>query len=485
MFQAGLTTVYWFRRDLRLEDNLGLTEAASRGGVVPIFILGSDRRDGWLPGRASRWWLHHSLQCLATSLEARGVPLVIRTGDPVMELLSVVESARADAVFWQRSYEPASVALEAEVQRVLSTRGVDGRGFEGALLVPTERVRSRAGKPFRVFTPFWRTLSTQIQVAATTAVPKTLTAATHDISSARIEDLRLLPRVDWASGIRQAWQPGEVGAQRALALFVKDRVSGYAASRDFPGGDGTSRLSPHLHFGEISVATVWRVLHGATTQVDATDRASIGSYLRQLGWRDFAHHILFHFPQTQDSALDPSMEKFAWRSDLSGSRAWRQGRTGYPIVDAAMRELWRTGWMHNRVRMIVGSFLVKDLLIDWREGARWFWDTLVDADLANNTLGWQWVAGCGADAAPYFRVFNPVLQGRKFDPDGRYVKTWVPELAKLAPKWVHAPWEAPISALDEAGVRLERDYPLPIVDHLSARERALAALSRVRQDARP
>jgi deoxyribodipyrimidine photo-lyase len=485
VFQAPKPTLYWFRRDLRLADNAGFLAAAAAGPVVPVFIWAPEEDGDWPAGAASRWWLHHSLAGLAAALDRRGVTLVLRRGWSHEELTAIARDTGAHGVYFERSYEPAALTRDADVERRLSEAGLSVRAFTGALLTDPAAVRTKEGRPFRVFTPFWRAAGTAVRVPPAASPPARLTPPDKQPHSLKLADLEMLPRADWAAGFHEHWQPGEEGAARALRALLGERVKAYPQQRDYPAIVGTSRLSPHLHFGEISVAAVWRALDAARERRGASSSEGIDAYRRQLGWRDFAYHVLVNFPHTPTAALDPSMEWFPWATDAPALRAWERGQTGYPIVDAGMRELWATGWMHNRVRMIVASFLVKDLLIDWRHGARWFWDTLVDADLANNTLGWQWAAGCGADAAPYFRVFNPVLQGEKFDAAGEYVRRWVPELAKLDAKWIHAPWLAPAGVLGPAGVELGGNYPQPIVDHRAARLRALEALKLVKKGSAP
>jgi len=481
VFQAPRPNIYWFRRDLRLADNAGFLAAAAAGPVIPTFVWAPEENGDWPPGGASRWWMHHSLASLGRSLERLGVPLVLRRGKSLETLLAIARESHAQGVYFERCYEPAAVIRDAQVERGLAAAGLTSRVFDGALLTDPAAVRTRGGNPFRVFTPFWRTARTAVRIPPSAPPPVAAARPDKEVQSLELAELELLPRVDWADGFRKRWQPGEAGAENALRALLGETVRDYGEKRDHPAIDGTSRLSPHLHFGEISVGSVWRALIAARGREHARGAQGIDAYLRQLGWRDFAYHVLISCPHTPTAALDPTMEYFPWVNDASALQAWQRGRTGYPIVDAGMRELWTTGWMHNRVRMIVASFLVKDLLIDWRHGARWFWDTLVDADLANNTLGWQWAAGCGADAAPYFRVFNPVLQGEKFDANGEYVRRWVPELAELDAKWVHAPWAAPPVTLASAGVELGVSYPRPIVDHAEARRRALDALKRTKE----
>ncbi len=438
----------WFRLDLRLADNPALAASAARGGrVLPIFIWAPEEEGDWPPGAASRWWLHQSLQSLDSELRRRGARLILRRGPSLDELRSLARESGAEGIFWNRRYEPTLAERDERVRKALLADGLDVETFNAALLHEPSQITNSSGKPFRMFTPFCR---------ACLATPPCLLPETNPIfekaripSSLPLDALALEPSIDWANGLRAAWQPGEDGAQARLQDFIDNALPDYPDRRNLPAVTGTSRLSPHLHFGEISPQRVWAAC--ARHRGQASE-----ALLRQLGWREFAHYMLYHFPHTTDAPLRTQFRRFPWHRDLRALRAWQSGRTGYAIVDAGMRELWATGWMHNRVRMIAGSFLVKDLLLPWLEGARWFWDTLVDADLANNTLGWQWVAGCGADAVPYFRIFNPALQAAKFDPEGNYIRRWVPE----------------------AGTP---DYPRPIVNHAQARARALAALATVQR----
>ncbi len=464
----------WFRLDLRLDDNPALTRAAETGRpLIPVFIWSPDDEKPWAAGGASRWWLHRSLASLDKSLRGRGSRLILRIGPTARELDALLEETGATAVYWNRRYEPAIVTRDAKIKKNLIDRGIEVKSHNGLLLFEPHAVRNKSGNPFQVFTPFWKHCLT-----LDAPPPCELETSNHGIRPPRswprsepLITLKLNPTLPWAGEFPDWWTPGEAGARRRLREFLDGPVRRYRKMRDFPAHDGVSRLSPHLHFGEIGPRRIWR---------EAGEGAE--AFLREVGWREFAHHLLYHFPRTTDEPLRPEFAAFPWNTDEYGWQEWTQGRTGYPIVDAGLRQLWRTGWMHNRVRMIAGSFLVKDLLIPWQYGARWFWDTLVDADLANNTLGWQWVAGCGADAAPYFRVFNPVLQGKKFDPDGAYVRQWVPELTKLPDQWIHAPWEAPAEVLSNAGVNLGKDYPRPVVDHSEARQRALRAYDTIKKN---
>jgi deoxyribodipyrimidine photo-lyase len=457
--------VVWFRGDLRLADNPALAAAVERGGpVIPVFAFEPAENIGG----ASKWWLHQSLTELAAALGKAGSRLVVRKGAPSEVLAAVALEAKARAVFWTRRYEPASAAVENAVERRLRADGIETASFPGNLLFEPGSILSGSGKPFQVFTAFWKACLAAKAPARPTQPPQRIPAPADWPVSDSIPGLGLEPIVDWAHGLRETWEPGEAGAARRWGEFRREGMRLYPAERNLPDRLGTSRLSPHLHFGEISVRQIW---HQAPAG---------GEYVRQIAWREFSYHLLHHFPRTPKEPLRPEFARFPWRMDAQALRAWTRGRTGYPLVDAGMRELWHTGWMHNRVRMVAASFLVKHLLIPWQEGAAWFWDTLVDADLANNTMGWQWTAGCGADAAPYFRIFNPVLQGEKFDPTGAYVRKWVPELARIPQTWAHRPWEAPPLVLAEAGVTLGKTYPWPIVEHATARQRALEAFATIR-----
>jgi deoxyribodipyrimidine photo-lyase len=468
----------WLRQDLRLADNPALdaacAAAAAGAAVVPVFTWSPEEEGAWPPGAASRWWLHHSLAALDGELRARGSCLVLRRGPIVPALLELARETGAAAIHWNRRYEPAGRAQGEALRQAAEGAGLAARSFNGALLAEPWEIATGEGRPYQVFTPFWKAFTARGEPAAPRPAPPAIPAPAAWPRSEPLEALGLLPRRDWAGGIRAAWSPGEAGARRQLARFLDDALADYAEDRNRPDREGSSRLSPFLHFGEISPRQVWHAVRRAESVAGgrgATRGAE--SYLRELGWREFAYHLLFHFPRTPDSPLRSEYADFPWREDPALQRAWRRGRTGYPFVDAAMRQLWRTGWMHNRTRMVVASFLVKDLLISWSEGARWFWNTLVDADLANNTLGWQWAGGCGADAAPFFRVFNPVTQGIRFDPDGDYVRTFVGELEGIAGPGVHEPWAVPGGLPALAGGR----YPERVVDHGMARERALAALA--------
>jgi deoxyribodipyrimidine photo-lyase len=464
--------IVWFRRDLRLTDNAALGEAlASADAVVPVYVHAPDEEGPWAPGAASRWWLHYSLKELDKSLAGRGSRLVVRHGPSLDALLALVEETGAGAVHWSRLYEPALLERDKRIERELADRGIQAASHGGHLLVEPWAVKTGQGDPYRVFTPFWRACSPLLgELAPPARAPRRLPGGDALPRSVELGELGLLPTIRWDSGLAENWSPGETGAAAALARFAEESLGAYDADRNRPDLAGTSRLSPHLHFGELSP----RQAFAAARAPGLGDSKGAESFTRELGWREFSHHLLFHFPHTTDAPLDARFDRLEWQRDTARLEAWRRGRTGYPIVDAGMRELWHTGWMHNRVRMIVASLLTKNLFMHWLEGARWFWDTLVDADLANNTLGWQWTAGCGADAAPYFRVFNPVLQAEKFDPARDYIRRWVPELARLPDKYIHCPWTAPREILDAAGVEPGRSYPLPVVDPRGSRNDALA-----------
>lgn len=470
--------IIWFRHDLRLKDNPALNCAVKEGrAVVPVFIWSPVEEGKWSPAAASQWWLHHSLQQLMRGLEQRGSRLIVLHGPALESLRTIIKTTGAEAVYWNRRYEPCVIQRDAQVKSALLREGVHVQSFNGSLLLEPWEITNGSGHPYKVFTPFWRACTAKIALIDPLPMPRKLHAPVRWPHSLSLDDLKLLPKIDWASGMRETWTPGETGASTRLRNFLC-HIEHYDHQRDIPGVKGTSMLSPHLHFGEISPRQVWHTVHRHTLRKGLTGDAlnSVETLCRELGWREFAAHLLFHFPHTTDKPLRAEFATFPWRKDATSLRAWQQGMTGYPIVDAGMRQLWSTGWMHNRVRMIAASFLVKHLLMPWQQGAAWFWDTLVDADLASNTLGWQWISGCGADAAPYFRIFNPVLQGEKFDSRGEYVRRWVPELATLPDAFIHQPWSAPREVLTGAGVVLGKTYPHPIVDHAEARSRALAAL---------
>lgn len=474
-------SIVWFRRDLRLDDNPALDAAVRRGAVVAVFIREPGSSGEWSPGSRSRWWLQRSLHALSRELEEKGARLTTAAGDPAAVLLDLVRASGADAVHWNCRYEPAAAGIESRVAEALGRAGVEARAHHGSVLFGPDAVRTSSGGPFRVFTPFWKACLALPAPLKPVPAPKRIDSPASDFSSP-IDDERTADRDGRGSIVEDTWQPGERGAMDALRRFMDGPAIAYGRDRDRPDLPGTSRLSPHLHFGEVGPRRVWHEAEAIRKGARFPNGAhGVEAFERQLVWREFAHHLLVHFPHTVDSPLRPEYARFEWRTDPAALDAWREGRTGFPFIDAGMRELRDAGWMHNRVRLAAASFLVKDLLIHWREGAAWFWESLVDADLANNTLGWQWTAGCGADAQPFFRVFNPVLQGQRFDPHGAYARRWVPEIEGLPDRWIHRPWQAPPDALRKAGVRLGKTYPSPIVDHASARDRALAVFDGIRR----
>ena len=472
----GVTALVWFRRDLRLADNSALRAAlAACARVVPVFVWDPAALEPWAPGAAARWWLQRSLQALAADLERCGSRLVLRRGRTSEELKALAAETGATALYCARRYEPAARALDAEVADALHDAGVSVKTLPGALLHDPDRLCTDAGEPYRVFTPFWRRALEVLDPPRPPPAPARLPAVPEAVRSLPLEALGLMPTRDWYREFESRWTPGEAGAHRRLESFAEAGLHAYAWLRDRTDRPGSSRLSPHLAWGEVSPRQLW------WTARQAEAGAGGESFLREVGWREFSYHLLWHNPRSPEMPLDPRFERFEWRDDPQGLRRWQRGRTGIPLVDAGMRELWRSGWLHNRARMIVASFLTKNLLIPWQTGARWFWDTLVDADLANNTQGWQWTAGCGADAAPFFRIFNPVRQAAKADPEGGYVREFVPELARLPDEYLQRPWEAPANVLAQSGVRLGHDYPLPLADLLATRRRALERFERIKR----
>ena len=466
--------ILWFRQDLRLADNPALAALEGRA-ILPVYVL----EDGpWSPGGAARWWLHHSLGALRRALADRGAPLLLLRGDPREVIPALAESVGAREVHAGRQSEPAARRRDAETHAALEKGGRRLVLHRNALLHEPHLMRTGAGKPFSVYTPFSRAVFALLDgLPPPLPAPDRLAAAPGAPEGLALNDLSLLPQPpvpDWAAEFPAHWTPGEDGAQARLAAFLAEGLDGYADRRNDPAAAwGTSGLSPHLHLGEISPRQVW---HAAREK----GGRGLETFLKELLWREFSHHLLWHRPEMPETPLRAEFAAFPWQEDAALLRAWQRGRTGFPIVDAGMRQLWRTGWMHNRVRMIAASFLVKHLLQPWQAGEAWFWDTLVDADLAANAASWQWVAGCGADAAPYFRIFNPVLQAEKFDPAGAYVRRWCPELAHLPDRFIHRPHEAPDLVLRGAGVTLGRDYPKPLVDLAAGRARALAAFAAIK-----
>jgi deoxyribodipyrimidine photo-lyase len=468
--------IIWLKNDLRISDNPAFIYAIKNNLVpIPLFIWAPDEEKPWSPGSASRLWLHNSLSKLKDDLQNLGLDLILRQGPSQKAIEQIVSETQASLVVWNKRYEPVLLTRDKKIEVSLSKR-ISVKIFNGSLLFDPDQIKNQQGTPFKVFTPFYKHLLTLIDSQVIQNYPnqikyfdKKLNLKFPELKSLNLDQLGIL---DSSKIWQKKWQAkmlayAQCGYQSALELlnnFTKKSASEYKELRDRPDLIGTSRLASHLHFGEISPFQIWKTAQGHE------------AFTRQLIWREFAHYIMFHFPDSTVNNLKPEFDNFPWKSNKKFLEAWKRGQTGYPIVDAGMRELWETGWMHNRTRMIVGSFLIKDLLIHWQEGARWFWDTLFDANLANNSMGWQWVAGSGVDASPFFRIFNPMLQGAKFDPNGDYVRKWCPELSKLPSEWIHQPFNAPPLILQSAGVRLGEDYPYPLVNHESARQEALAGL---------
>jgi deoxyribodipyrimidine photo-lyase len=469
------TALVWFRRDLRLHDNPALSQAvAAHARVIPVYIHAPQEEAPWVPGGASRWWLHHSLAALDTALRQRHSQLLLRQGDSLAVLRALIRETGATAVYWNRLYEPQLIARDKTIKAALREEGLEVQSDNAALLFKPWTLCKDDGNPYQVFTPFWKACTRLSPPPPPLPAPVALKAPPFWPESLPLAALRLLPRILWYQGMAETWQPGEEAALDQLAHFCTYLLDSYPQTRDLPGVDGVSRLSPRLHFGEISPRQIWIAVSNQI-QGDPLQHKASATYLRELGWREFAHYVLYHWPHTAEQPMQERFAAYPWRQDYDELlSAWQQGRTGIPLVDAGMRELWHTGWMHNRARLVTASWLTKNCRIPWQEGARWFWDTLVDADLANNTLGWQWTAGCGTDAAPYFRIFNPVRQGERFDPDGTYVRRWLPELAAVPTPCLHQPWTLP------AAQRPLFDYPQPLVDLDASRAEALQGYERIR-----
>lgn len=468
------TAIVWFRQDLRLSDNPALNAAVQSGAkIIPVYILDDENAGYHKMGGASRVWLYHSLHSFNADLKGN---LVFLKGNAMDLLPALAQKVKADCVYWNRCYEPWRIARDKKIKDTLSDLDIEARSFNGSLLwEPWEVLKKSDGLPYRVFTPFF-TKGCKEATAPRKPLPKPkgLSFAPRP-DGQTLDSLRLLPDMPrWDKTMIGYWDIGEQGAAKALAQFIANKMMEYKTGRDFMAQDATSRLSPHLHFGEISPNQIW---HAASFKGGGD---GLETFLKELGWREFSYHLLYHFPTLPQENFQPRFDTFPWDKNSAALQAWQQGKTGYPIVDAAMRELWETGYMHNRARMVVGSFLAKHLLLHWQQGERWFWDCLFDADLASNSASWQWIAGTGADAAPYFRIFNPVTQGEKFDEDGKYVRRWVPELKKMPDKYLHHPWDAPSDILKQAGVTLGKTYPKPIVDHAAARSRALDAFGKTK-----
>lgn len=473
--------IVWFRNDLRIRDNAALLAAGQSGQpVICLYVFDEAADETTAYGGAQRWWLHHSLKSLTASVEKLGCDLVLRRGSPEDIVKQIITETGAKTVLWNRRYATNHIARDSALKSELKQSGLDVFSYDGALLHEPTQLKTGSGGPYRVYTPFWRAFSSAHEPRDPAPAPDTLVAFDGQLNSDKLDDWQLLPKnPDWAQGIKEEWTPGEAGAHERLDNFLDGPIRNYKEGRDYPSQSDTSKLSPHLTFGEITPYQIW----AKTNARHKENTPNKETFRKEVVWREFAYHLLVNFEDLKSKNYNPDFNHFPWREHHDHLKSWQKGQTGYPIVDAGMRQLWQTGWMHNRVRMIVGSFLVKHLLIDWREGEKWFWDTLVDADPASNTASWQWIAGSGADAAPYFRVFNPIIQGEKFDKDGAYVRKFCPELEHVPAKYLHKPWEAPRDLLIKSGVVLGETYPKPIVDHQTARNRALAAYQTMRENA--
>ncbi|MBP6217408.1 MAG: deoxyribodipyrimidine photo-lyase [Oligoflexales bacterium] len=475
--------IVWFRNDLRLQDHAALLRASRQKSLIPLYIWDPETEGRWQAGEASRWWLHHSLLDLDRELSKRNSRLIILCGNRLKIFETLITKFKISSVFWNRSYEPDLHDSDTLVEDLLVRKGIQVEICRGNLITEPGEVLKDDGTPYLVYTAFWKRFLSNLELKLEPHGHKTesLPPLPPGVQGwgETLSKLNLLPAIPWDSAFSSYWKVSEQEAHVRLNTFLKNNIRGYQKQRDLPSVTGTSSLSPYLHFGQIHPARIFKSIQSQFGDVKKIEDPSIVQFCKELVWREFAHHLLFHFPILPELSMRKKFNKFPWKADEKKFNAWKKGMTGYPIVDAGMRQLWTTGWMHNRVRMIVASFLTKDLHIPWQEGAQWFWDTLLDADLANNTQGWQWTAGCGFDAAPFFRIFNPMTQGEKFDPGGVYIKTWCPELKGLPEKWIHKPWMAPPKTLSDAGLRLGVDYPLPIVDHKLAREYSLEAFKKL------
>ena len=465
--------IHWFRQDLRISDNPALSYSSKQGAVLPVYILDHKNPGEFDLGSASQWWLHYSLHALNKSLKEN---LRIYVGDPKKILIDLIQEYNVKAVYWNRCYEPWQITRDKQIKKVLEAHNTESKSFNGSLLWEPWEVLKKDATPYKVFTPYFRKGCLSAD-SPRMPLPKPSSMKFYEDStnSVSIDNLGLLPRIRWDKQLEPHWQIGEIGAQKKLKKFTSNRLENYKQGRNFPALNSVSRLSAHLHFGEVSPNQAW---YAAKSNENSDD---VDHFLSELGWREFSYNLLYHFPELPRKNLQSKFDNFPWVVNEEYLRCWQTGQTGYPLVDAGMRELWQTGYMHNRIRMIVGSFLVKNLLQHWHYGEKWFWDCLVDADLANNSASWQWVAGCGADAAPFFRIFNPCTQGKKFDPEGKYTRRFVPELEGLPDKYLFNPWEAPVPVLADAGVTLGENYPNPIVDLKFSRERALSAFKHLKK----
>ncbi len=469
--------IMWFRQDLRVHDNPALKHACEQGEIIPVYILDDHNAQEWKMGGASRVWLHHSLKDLNTSLNGN---LHVFSGNAKEILEDIVKDTSAVGIYWNRCYEPWRIARDKDIKAHFLDKELDVESFNGSLLWEPWAIKKDDGTPYKVFTPFYKKGCLNAPAPREPiSSPKNIAFHGAVKDSLSLSDLKLLPTINWDNQMVNCWDISENGAKERLHDFLDKGLDDYKEGRNFPAKDHVSRMSPYLHFGNISPHQVW---YAAIYAKGSEDDKNLQHFLSELGWREFSHSLLYHFPDLPRQNLQKKFDNFPWKHDDNLLKLWQKGQTGYPIVDAGMRELWQTGYMHNRVRMIVGSFLVKNLLISWHHGEDWFWDCLFDANLANNSASWQWIAGSGADAAPYFRIFNPMTQSARFDEDGIYIKTYVPELKNMPSKHIHAPWEAPEDVLDKAGVKLGENYPYPIVDHANARDKALSAFHSLKEN---
>lgn len=465
----SMTTIVWLRQDLRIQNNPALYHAAQNGPVIPLYILDDETPGKWKIASAQRWLLHHALSSLQKDLKKHNIDLILKSGNPQEVIINLIKETNANAVYWNRCYEPFAIKRDTQIKKTLKSQNIETQSFNGSLLFEPTNIQNKSGSYFKVFTPFWKHCLTQPKPNQNYKV-NSLNYYNKKIKSDKLTTWKLLPtKPDWAGGFKENWNISEHAAKQLLTDFIQGKLNDYTNGRDIPSLSKTSLLSPYLHMGIISPHTIWHTIHDHIIKHPASASAA-HKFLSELGWREFSYHLLYHFPDLPEKPFQSKFANFPWKTNKKSLKAWQQGHTGYPIVDAGMRQLWHTGYMHNRVRMIAASFLIKHLLIHWHEGQDWFWDTLLDADLANNAASWQWVAGSGADAAPYFRIFNPILQGKKFDPDGTYVKQWIPELKNCPTKHIHEPWNA----------NTKLNYPPPIIDHTLARNRALNALKTIK-----
>ena len=474
------TTIVWFRKDLRIHDNPAFFQAASKGSVIPIFIWSEVEESQMRQGSASRWWLHQSLVVLQQRLASKGIPLLIRKGKAIQVLEEIIEETSADGLYYNERYEPSIAERDRGISTSLRTKEFEVRTFNAHLLLDTDQLMTIQKTPYKVYTSFQKRFLRE-RIPLSLPAPDRVQGVDQSLFTLTVEELGLLPNTSWNSKLHDYWKPGEIEAIGRWNLFVNDDLERYGEGKDFPALPDVSKLSPHIAFGEISIRGIW---HSLQRQIEQSKEhrmdKSIDAFLKQLIWREFAYHQLVHFPEITSKPLRSNFEKFPWLGTSEEKHRWEMGMTGYPFVDAGMRELRETGWMHNRMRMVVASFLIKHLLISWTDGYAWFSQTLVDFDCANNAMGWQWSAGSGIDSAPYFRIFNPILQSERFDSEGEYIRKWIPELDRLPTKYIHSPWTAPTTILENAGIELGHTYPFPMIDHTSARNRALAAYSSIK-----